>query len=205
MFPTTIWSTIRDAGSRDPNALERFAEQYRAPVLSFVRSRGFRGPDAEDLCQEVFVRVLAGRVLERADARRGRFRSLLHSVTTHVIQDRLRRRRDEPALEREPSDPGPDRDPEFDRAWILHLAGRALGRLREQGSPYYEVLRGHLDGAKQDRNRLWIARGKLQALVRDEVAQTCSSPEELEDELALLSPYLRPSEKVRDAPPRAAN
>ncbi|MFO0981951.1 MAG: sigma factor [Planctomycetota bacterium] len=187
-FPTTIWTTIREAGRNDPQALERFARQYQAAVLRFVRAKGFRGADADDVCQDVFVRLLSGSVLQRATQERGRFRGLLRSVAWHVIQDRWRQRRDVPS---EVIDP-PASDPDFDREWVLELTERALGRLRAAGSGYYEVLRDHLHGQPQDRNKLWIARGKLIALIKHEVALTCASPSELADELSHLAPYLRP-------------
>jgi DNA-directed RNA polymerase specialized sigma24 family protein len=94
VFPTTIWTTISQAGAHDRAALEDFAQRYRAPILAYLRGRGFSGNDAEDLCQEVFVRVLQSGVLAKADRSRGRFRSLLLTVTTRVVQDRRRRRSD---------------------------------------------------------------------------------------------------------------
>ena len=90
-----------------------------------------------------------------------------------------------------------DRDPDFDRAWVLHLAERAMRRLREASSPYFDVLQGHLGGTLQDRNKLWIARNKLQGLIRDEVARTCSSPAEIAGELEYLGRYLRPNSENR--------
>ncbi len=188
MFPTTIWTTIRDAGASDEQALERFAREYRGPVFRYVRGRGFEEGDAEDVCQDVFIRLLRGGVLAKAEAARGRFRSLLLSVVKHVILDRQRKRQHVTAEEIEIE----CRDPEFDREWMLELTERALGRLGETGSPYFAVLRGHLSGEKQDRNKLWIARRKLVALIRAEVATTCRSAEELEDELSYLSTYLEP-------------
>jgi RNA polymerase sigma-70 factor (ECF subfamily) len=160
VFPTTIWTTIREAGADDRQALETFADRYRGPVLEYIQRRGFRGADADDICQDVFVRVLKGGVLAKADRARGRFRSLLLAVTTRVIQDRLRKRRETPVETIEPEHVD---ETEFDRAWAWHLTARALERLREQGSPYYEVLEEHLAGRPQDRQRLWIARKKLAA------------------------------------------
>lgn len=189
MFPTTIWTTIEMAGARDPGALEAFAREYRAPVLAAIEQRGFADGDAEDLCQEVFLRILSGDVLARADAAKGRFRSLLLAVTMHVVQHRLAKRREIVTDDLEPL----ERDPDFDRAWVLHLAERAMRRLRAASSPYFEVLRDHLAGTVQDRNKLWIARNKLQALIRDEVARTCSSPGAIEGELEYLRRYLRPN------------
>ena len=192
MFPTTVWTTIRSAGSDDPEALDRFAREYRAAVLAYIRGRGFAGNDAEDLCQDVFVRLLSGRVLAKADSDRGRFRSLLLMVVRRTIQDRLRRRRPEVPL---PDVDPADRDPDFDRAWVLNLTERALAKLKRSRSPYYAVLQGHLAGEAQNRNKLWIARGKLIGLIRNEVALTCNSPEEFREEVAYLSSFLRPASK----------
>ncbi len=190
MFPTTMWSTIREAGQRDNVALGRFAERYRPAVLAFARRRGFAEGDAEDICQDVFVRLLRGNVLAGAHPEKGRFRSLLLAVTQHVIIDRLRRQRSVPieAIATQSS----ERDEVFDREWVLHLAATALDRLGEQGSPYYPVLKDHLAGIHQDRKRLWIARRKLIALIRHEIAMTCASHREFEEEVAYLSAYLRP-------------
>ena len=88
---------------------------------------GLQGHDAEDLCQDVFVCVLAGGVLAKADPDRGRFRSLLLAVTTHVIFDRLRKRCEVPVEDIEP--PQPDAPDEFDRSWALHGTERAIQRL----------------------------------------------------------------------------
>jgi RNA polymerase sigma-70 factor (ECF subfamily) len=96
LFPTTIWTVIREAGADDTSALDRFARAYEDPVSRYVRGRGFAGPDADDVVQEVFLRLLRGRVLEKADRERGRFRSLLLSVCRHVILDRQRRRGEVP-------------------------------------------------------------------------------------------------------------
>ncbi len=192
MFPTTIWTRILEAGAQDADAMDDFGRRYRAPVLEHVRARGFRGGDAEDLCQEVFLRVFQGGVLAKADRNRGRFRSLLRSVTTHVLQDRLRKRRDLPVDDLDPADDDGGGEA-FDQVWAWHLTERALERLNEQGSPYYKVLRGHLSGEKQDRNKLWIARRKLTEGIRREVADTCLSQEDFEAELAYLTPFLRPT------------
>ena len=193
VFPTTIWTRISEAGAEDESALEDFAVRYRPAVLEFIQRRGFTGTAADDLCQEVFLRVLRGGVLAKADQSRGRFRSLLLTVTTRVIQDRFRKRREAPTEDLEPA----TRQPDFDRSWALHLTERAMAELREQGSPYYDVLRDHLGGKSQNRNKLWIARKKLATLIRKEVAFTCVSHEDFEAEMAYLSQFLRPSQQQK--------
>ncbi len=199
VFPTTIWTTIRQAGANDREALEAFAVQYREPVRRYLRGRGFSSADAEDLCHEVFVRLLEKGVLERADAARGRFRALLQTIASRVATDRLRKRREDAAPPNdgvEVASGEVEGDAEFDRAWALHLTERALERMRDRNSPYHAVLSAHLSGQKQDRNKLWIARRQLSSLIRDEVAQTCTQPEDLEEELAYLQQFLRP--RARD-------
>lgn len=187
MFPTTVWTVIREAGGRDREALERFAADYRGAVFAYIRAKGYDAARAEDLCQDVFVRLLAGDVLRKADAAKGRFRSLLLTVVKRVLQDAARRRSLEVPVE---AIEVADRDPDFDRAWILHLAERAMARLKAEGSPYPAVIERHLAGEAVDRNKLWIARTKLVAGIRHEIALTCGSHEEFEEEVAYLSRYL---------------
>jgi DNA-directed RNA polymerase specialized sigma24 family protein len=191
MFQTTVWDDVKAAGAHDADAMNRIAEQYRAPILAFIRSRGVAGPEAEDFCHDVFVRVLAGGVIGKADATKGTFRTLLCTVTIRVMQDWRRKRRELPW---EGLDPAVV--PEgFDRLWVLHLVERAFAALKRTSPASYEALRGHLTGRPPERNKLWIARRKLSSLIRNEIALTCRSPEELEAEVARLSPYLRPAEK----------
>lgn len=190
MFHTTVWEVVHAAGSQDSDAISQIAEEYRTPILAFIRSRGIDGAQAEDLCHDVFVRLLAGGVLAKADADKGRFRTLLCTVTIRVIQDWSRRKREVPSSELDPAAPLPA----FDRLWVLHLVERAFQQLKATSPKSYDVLRSHLRGEPPDRNKLWIARGKLASLIRREIAKTCRSPEELEAELASLSPYLRPSQ-----------
>jgi len=191
VFPTTVWDLVRDAGAQEPAALERFASEYRAPVLAYLRRRGAPVHDAEDLCQEVFLRLLKGDVLARADARRGAFRSLLGTITHRVFLDWLRKRKDVRAAGPEPPAPEPD----FDAAWALHLTERALAALEAEHAGYHEALRLHLAGEPVARNRVWIARRKLKALLRREIALTCRGPEEIEEEWRSLAPFLGSVEK----------
>jgi DNA-directed RNA polymerase specialized sigma24 family protein len=192
VFPTTVWDVVQAAGARDPGALEQFAREYRAPVIAFIQRRGVAVDIAEDLCHDVFLRVLTGGVLLKADVRRGTFRSLLCTVTVRVVQDWRRRQREAPGDDRDLAAPVPD----FNRAWAVHLTERALRVLKRDSPRAYAVVRDHLAGHKQNRNKLWIARRKLISLVRREIALTCRSRDEVEREMAVLGPYLRPSSKV---------
>jgi hypothetical protein len=193
VFPTTVWEDIEAAGGSDPEALDRLAQQYRAAILAFIRRRGIEGNVAEDLCHEVFVRLISGKVLSKADAGRGRFRSLLCTVTVRVIQDWSRKQTPLPVGDVDPAELAPD----FDRVWVLHLVERSLRRLKETSSRSYDVLTSHLAGQEPDRNKLWIARNKLMALIRREIAVTCRSAQEVDEEIVRLTPYLRPAQKAK--------
>ncbi len=194
MFPTTVWSTIREAGSADHAALDRLARRYRPAILAFLRKRGL-GADAEDVCQDVFVRVLSGNVLRSADPERGRFRSLLLTITKRVIADRYRQAKPTPAsLDADPADPNDARDDTFDREWAMCLLGLAFDRLQAEAPDAYATLQRHLVGDKQDRTRVWRARRKLVAFTRLAIAETCATHAEFEAEAVYLSRFVRPAE-----------
>jgi RNA polymerase sigma-70 factor (ECF subfamily) len=82
-FATTRWSLILSAAHSEGGeqkareALEELCRTYWRPIFSFVCRRGYSMEDAQDLTQDFFVKILERSWLQRADADRGRFRSLL--------------------------------------------------------------------------------------------------------------------------------
>ena len=82
-FATTRWSVVlasADSQADEPKAREALAQlcqTYWRPIFAFICRRGHSIPDAQDLTQDFFVMVLKGRLLQRADPDRGRFRCLL--------------------------------------------------------------------------------------------------------------------------------
>jgi DNA-directed RNA polymerase specialized sigma24 family protein len=70
--------------------------RYRTPVFNFLRNRGLSEHDAEDVAQDVFLRVCREDFLKKLDRNRGKFRSLLLAVTRHVmLNERASRHRKE--------------------------------------------------------------------------------------------------------------
>jgi RNA polymerase sigma factor (sigma-70 family) len=193
MFPTTVWTVIRHAGEQDERARDEVATRYRRPVLEFLGKKGFAPDDAEDLCQDVFLRLFRGDALEKADRAKGRFRSYLLTIASRVAIDRMRKRADA-VLEHPPE--VVERDPEFDGPFALALLGRALETLYRDAPDAYATIDAHLKGAGVDRNDLWVARKKLVQKIRHEIALTCDSREQIEDEVAYLERYLRPAQKL---------
>ncbi len=208
-FPSTLWSVIDDARGGAPEALEAFVQGYRPAVVAWLSRQGHAG-DAEDLAQEVFLRLLTGGVLARIDPRQGRFRSLVLAVARNVLGHHVERRlaakrgggRVERLGEREPPSPEVE-EREFDEEWARLLLGRALGRLESENARYHGIVRLASEDVSHDeigrqlglsktqvKDALYRSRKRLAALVRDEVREYCSAEEDLQAELRRLGGYL---------------
>lgn len=150
-MPSTMWTTLLQF-RRDPERVKDFVvRRYRQPVVEFALRQGLKDEDAEDVAQEVFLRVCQETFLKKADQIRGRFRTVLLAVTKHVIGSwRRHERADKRDRRREVSLEGltfPDElptDPEFDRLWVQNLMAQAMERLRDD--PGIEALKLQLEG-----------------------------------------------------------
>ena len=207
-FQSTLWTVIRGADRGEESALRQFALKYRGPIVAYIARRGLPN-DAEDLAQEVFLRLLEDRVLSKADPSRGRFRSLLLAVTRHVIGHHRER---ESAQKRgggnvrslenvDVSSQEPDEF--FDREWVGHLLEVSLARLAREHPNYHDALRRSvLEGApvadiaaalgrtEGDVNNL-IHRGKKKVAdyLREQIQEYSLSREDYEAELQYLSRF----------------
>ena len=80
-FASTRWTVVLAAGGTpspgSAAALERLCSSYWYPLYAFIRRRGHSPPDAEDLTQEFFARLLEHNWVADADRHKGRFRSFL--------------------------------------------------------------------------------------------------------------------------------
>src|SRR6202050_5911971 len=96
-FPTTRWTLVVAAG--DPHrkearsALVSLCENYWYPLYAYLRRRGYAADQAQDLTQEFFMRVLEGRYLDRADPKKGRFRSFILTSLKFFAADEQDRQR----------------------------------------------------------------------------------------------------------------
>ncbi|MBI3724948.1 RNA polymerase sigma factor [bacterium] len=221
-FPSTLWTLIRSAGAGREAAVADFVTRYRPAVVRFACRRGLDAAEAEDIAQEVFVRVFDDGLLGRADRAQGRFRSLLLAVTRHVLGHHFERRSAQKRgggkapLSLDRTDVAAiaevaardERDPDFDREWLAALLARALERLKVENRSYHECLSAFLVHGKSHKEvaaalgkteaqvRHAISRGKakLGAILRDEIAEYALSPGEFADEVRYLSALLDRSE-----------
>lgn len=216
-FQSTLWSRILLVRNQDSRAVAEFVERYRGPIFHFIRNAGFPDPDAEDLTQEVFVRLLAEEVLAKAEREKGKFRSFLLAVTKNVLREERRKRAAAKrggeagpvSLDREESADPPAPEPpeeEFDRAWVRNLLGTALGALEKENPLHHRALAAHVLEGKEYReiagllgktlqdvkNYIHRSRQKLIELLQREIARYSSTPEEYEEEIRYLSRFLGP-------------
>ncbi len=207
-FQSTLWTVIRGAGRGDEASLREFVLKYRAPVAAYLARRGL-SKDAEDLAQEVFLRLFQDRVLAKADPARGRFRSLLLAVTRHVVGHHLEKEhaRKRGAGQVRPLEgidvASPEPDESFDREWVAHLVEVALARLARDHPNYHEALRRALLegkpwgeiaaalGKSEGEVGNWIHRGrrKLVEYLQDEVRDYSLSRDDYAEELRHLGRF----------------
>jgi RNA polymerase sigma-70 factor (ECF subfamily) len=172
-FPTTSWSLIVAADSRDSvvarEALAELCDTYWRSLYVFVRGAGHDVPDAQDIVQGFFVKLLANRRFAGFERDKGRFRSYLLAALKHYISDERNRAATQKRggkvevlpleIDREDGERayrdvattelGPDQL--YDRKWALVLLDRVLSRLRaryeESGDiERYEALIPHVTG-----------------------------------------------------------
>ncbi len=179
-FATTRWSLIRPGGALGtPSAynegLTKLCQIYWRPIFTFIYRRGYSAQDAQDLTQDFFLVILEGTLLQSADPKRGRFRSLLiKSLKNFLVDAHVKRRTqkrggdlqfvswetwmaDVPgqlsismqALETSPA------EALFDLSWAAAIAEEALRRLRMECEAkgrrrVYEVLNGYLTTEREE-------------------------------------------------------
>ena len=149
-FPGTRWTVVLAAGgtpsAESTVALERLCQSYWYPLYAYVRRRGHSPPDAEDLTQEFFARLLEHNWIARADRHKGRFRSFLLMAMKRFLakewdkvktikrggQTRLVPLQLDTAESRYTREPADTRTPEqvFEKQWALMLLESVLKRLR---------------------------------------------------------------------------
>lgn len=206
LFKTTLWTEVQKASENDPGAVASIVRKYGPAVHSFMRARGVDDHTAEDVTQEVFVRLFVRGLLKRADPRLGRFRNLVRAVAHRVLLEELRRRpkiRPLSKLEAVPSS-----EDLFDRLWLAHLLETAVERLRslsgKGGARYGEALdlyvrhslsyaeiAGRL-GCSEPVARTWVYRARrfIAHQLRRLVQEYSSSSEDFEQEMKRLSEFL---------------
>ena len=154
LFVTTRWSMVLNAKNKaapgSKEALESLCQTYWYPIYEFVRGTGRLPPEAQDLTQDFFVRLLTKDFLRVVTPEKGRFRTFLRMALTRFLANEWDRERAqkrgggathisfdtalaEERLGREQCRGlAPDRM--YDRSWALTLLDEALTRLEQEFS-----------------------------------------------------------------------
>jgi RNA polymerase sigma factor (sigma-70 family) len=147
-FETTQWSLVSAAageGEASRNALEDLYRSYCYPVYSFVRRRGHRREDSQDITHDFFVYLLEKEGFSRALAGQGKFRTFLLRALEFFLQHADRRARtqkrggratlvfldDETAeMAYQLVDPGLSAEQIFDAQWAMMMVKATFARLQ---------------------------------------------------------------------------
>ena len=81
VFATTHWSVVLAAGQGESapaqRALEALCRAYWYPIYAYVRRKGYRPEEAQDLTQEFFAQLIERNHFRLADRDKGKFRGFL--------------------------------------------------------------------------------------------------------------------------------
>jgi RNA polymerase sigma factor (sigma-70 family) len=152
MFLTTRWTVVFQAAVEDSGAgrpaLSEIIRKYWRPLYFFARHRGLSAADAEDATQAFLAGFLDGKLLERADPAKGRFRTYMLTAWKRYLVDLHRHDTREKRggtlatlsidagqgerewLELSAADTDPDRV--FLASWATNLVDETLQRLRSE-------------------------------------------------------------------------
>jgi RNA polymerase sigma factor (sigma-70 family) len=160
-FRTTHWSAVVRAGQDDASqaepALSELCQTYWYPLYAYARRQGCTPPEAEDLTQGFFARLLEKNFVARAEQEKGRFRSFLLTLFQRFMANQWRREHRqkrggyesvisidanlaESRFGAEPAHPDPP-DVLYDRQWAQTVLEQVM--LRLQGE-YVESGRARL-------------------------------------------------------------
>ncbi len=173
-FATTHWSVVLLAGQTPSplaqEALEKLCRSYWYPLYVFIRRRGYAAPEAQDLTQAFFARLLEKKYLNAVDRTKGKFRSFLLAALEHFLANEWRRAQaqkrggkmtfislDDQSAERlylEVPAAGLSAQKLFEQQWATTVLEQVLARLREEfvadgKGAFFEKLKVFLTGEKR--------------------------------------------------------
>jgi len=89
VFATTHWSVVLAAGlgksAPAQSALETLCRAYWSPIYAYVRRKGYKPEEAQDLTQEFFAKLIARNHFRLADRTKGKFRGFLLATLDYFL------------------------------------------------------------------------------------------------------------------------
>lgn len=175
----TDQAATREAG----RAVDRLCHDYWPPLYSFVRRRGYKSQDAQDIVQGFFAFLLENQAYARADCAKGKFRTFLLAALKNYLSDardhekRLKRGGGQSPIWLDAEDvkieeghahdlqapPSGDEEKFFERRWAMTIVTRALDALAvefaqsEHGTRTFTALKPFLSGGTELRDPAEVA------------------------------------------------
>ncbi len=148
-LPTQEGLIARIRNTDANEAWKEFYETYCRVIYSYARRYGLSRDDAEDIVQEVFVKIMRKLPSFHYDRTRGRFLSWIKTITRTTATDFLRRRRArtegqpqahspdgvQSVLEQIPDPNSPDTPDPWQNEWRVSVLAQALERTRAHVDP----------------------------------------------------------------------
>lgn len=152
VFPRTRWSLVLTASVNEGpvarRALGELCVMYWKPVYTYIRGRGWKAEEAEDLTQEFFGQFLEKRGIAAAEEGRGKLRAFLLGSVKRFLADEMRRKMAQKrgggcevlSMDHEDAESlfaemaVEEETPEvlYERAWVRALIDEVTGKLEEQ-------------------------------------------------------------------------
>ena len=128
MSPDPDEALVARIARGDPGAAETLVALKLTRILSLARRMLGDAAEAEDVAQEVFLRVWRHAAAWRPGA--ARFDTWMHRVALNLCYDRLRRRREQPYAEPpDAPDPGPPPDRGLEASDVGAAVAAAMAKL----------------------------------------------------------------------------
>jgi RNA polymerase sigma-70 factor (ECF subfamily) len=134
-FPETRASLLAKLGdnSLGQSAWRQFFDCYAPAVYRVARVRGFLGPDADDVVQQVMMSMVAHLGDFKYDRDRGRFRNWVRTVAENKIRE-VKRRKKLPQVDIDPNNE-PTTDTIWEEQWRLQDLLWCLDQVGQEISP----------------------------------------------------------------------
>jgi RNA polymerase sigma-70 factor (ECF subfamily) len=196
VFATTHWSVVLAAGEGDSpparRALETLCAAYWYPIYAYVRRKGYKPEEAQDLTQEFLSQLIAKDDFRLADREKGKFRGFLLARLDYFLAREWTRahrqkrggqftfisRDEHPPEERYQLEPADHDTPErkFLRQWALAVLKQVMNALQKEceangKAPLFReaknLISGERDGAAyaQISKRLEMGEGAARVAV----------------------------------------
>jgi len=208
-LPTQEGLIARIRNSDADDAWQEFYETYCRVIYSYARRYGLSRDDAEDIVQEVFVKIMRKLPSFHYDRTRGRFLSWIKTITRTTAVDFLRRRQArtegqpqvdsldgvQSMLEQIPDPNSPDPPDPWREEWRGSLLKQALERTKAHVDP--KTFRAFVLCAFEGRrpaqvacalgmstNSVYVAKSRMLRQLKREVAALRSAQEKTAENMS---------------------